>query len=208
MRRCRGVRVVPWVLGACLAVGSAWAGPEPAGGHSRATLARPVAGHAVLELRGGGSAPPGPGLPLQRATLCGEVAPLARVALESCGNGAGTLHNDAIADFFHLRAKGTVLQVAGARLEGAVQVGLGFAEVTRTADASGLKFGAATEAQPVEAAGTELSLSAKGRWWFSERAHAVVDLNAGLAHIPGAPQVVGTAGSAVPFAALTAGLGF
>jgi hypothetical protein len=180
----------------------------PSAGQSKATLSRPVAGHAVLELRGGGSAPAGPGLPMQRATICGELSPLARVAVESCGNGAGTLHNDAMADFFHVRAKVTALQRAGERLEGALQVGVGIAEVTSTADALGLKFGAAQELQPVEAAGTEASLSAKGRWWFSEKAHAVVDLNAGVAHIPGAPAVVGTPTSTVPFATLTAGLGF
>lgn len=186
---------------------SARAAPPPPVG-SRATLPRPVAGHALLELRGGPSTPSGPNLPIQRATLCGELTPLRRVGLESCGNGAGTLHNDQVADFFHVRARLTALELSRGRAEGALIVGLGVAEVTRTADAPGLRFGEASEANPIEAAGGELSFSAKGRWWFAEKAHLVTDLNLGVAHIPGAPAVVGTRGSAVPFAGLTAGLGF
>jgi hypothetical protein len=198
--------VVISLLHAVFAVDAAAAPPPPTG--SRATLPRPVAGHALLELRGGASAPTGPNLPIQRATLCGELTPLRRIGIESCGNGAGTLHNDAVADFFHIRARVTALELSRGRAEGALVVGVGIAEVTRTADAPGLRFGQASEANPIEAAGSELSFSAKGRWWATDKAHLVGDLNIGVAHIPGAPAVVGTQGSAVPFATFTAGLGF
>ena len=81
----------------------------------------------------------------------------------------------------------------------------------RTPDRPGFKFGAAKEAQPVEAAGAELSVSGKARIWLDPlgRVYTTADLNVGGAYIPGAPAVMGgDTGPLVPFASFTAGMGF
>ena len=93
------------------------------------------------------------------------------------------------------------------RTDGALLVGVGFTEVQRTADSPGFRFGPATEADPVEAAGAEASLSAKGRVWVDEKAYIVLDANAGAAWVPAAPDVFGQGGPMLGFAGLTVGFG-
>ena len=45
------------------------------------------------------------------------------------------------------------------------------------------------------------------RMWSSNQVYMVVDADAGLAHIPGAPEVMGAQDAQVPFGALTIGVG-
>lgn len=166
---------------------------------------RPLVGHPLFELRlgadVGGSEDPAP-----RPTICAELRPLSRLGLEACGSGAGTLNQSTAPGIMHLRARVETLRLDRQALQGVLVVGAGVAEVQRTLDEGGLRFGQAEEGA-VEAAGGEGSLSAQGRWWVHERTFVVVDANVGAAWIPGAPEAVGTRTPLVPFTGLTVGMG-
>lgn len=185
-----------WVL-----TSTALAGPS-----SETWRPRPVAGHPVFDLRVGVDRLED----VRHPFLCAEGAPTRWLSFEACGNGAGFLHQDPSPDMAHFRALGRLAGFGAGRGSIDLRVGGGFAEVQRGADAPGFRFGPAREADPVEAAGPEASASLKGRWWLdgAGRAYLVGDLAAGVALIPGAPDVFGRGGPAVPFAAFTAGLGF
>lgn len=179
--------------------------PALAGTDSAVVVPRPVAGHPVFEMRVGVDR-----IDQQHPFLCAEGAPLAWLSLEACGTGSGFLHRDEDPDMAHFRAKSRVLDATMGRGTVDWLVGAGFTEVQRTADEPGFRFGAAKSPDQVEAAGPEVSTSLKGRYYVDPgaRTYVTADLNAGVAVIPGAPTVMGTAGPVVPFAALTVGLGF
>lgn len=174
--------------------------------HSRAFKPAPVAGRPVLDLRVG----------IDRADarhpfLCAEIAPLGWLSVEGCGTGAGFLHQDpSFPDMAHFRARARTATATTGRASVDLLVGAGFAEVQRTADQPGFLFGQARSSDPVEAAGPEASLSLKGRYWVDPagKTYATADLNAGVAAIPAAPQVIGSGGPIVPFASFTFGFGF
>jgi hypothetical protein len=173
---------------------------------SEAYAPRPIAGHAVFDLRIGVDSVDG-----KHPYLCGEVLPLKWLSVEGCGTGSGILHHGDEPDLAHFRSRIRALHLDAARVTGDLLVGVGFAELQRTTDKPGFKFGKAKEDAPVEAAGAELSLSTKARVWLDDggRTYATADLNAGAAYIPGAPAVMGgTTKPLVPFAAITAGIGF
>lgn len=163
----------------------------------------PVAGYSVFEIRSGLSTVG----PADHPYICAELRPLERVSFEACGNGAGFLHNAPVPDLAHFRARAAVWREQRERWSGALVIGAGLAEVQRTADRPGFVL---DDPGPgaVEAAGPEVSASASGRYWFDERAFAVVDANVGVAYVPGAPSVIGYGGNAVPFLLITAGVGF
>lgn len=174
------------------------------------TLRRPVAGHAVFELRAGAdSRAGGPGEGPARPYLCGEVTPLKRVGVEACGNGAGVLQQRDLTDMAHFRVRVTAGEVQTEKWDWALIAGAGWAEIQRGADEAGFQFGQA-EAGQVEAAGAEASVSVKGRFWALEQGYGTVDLNMGAAVIPGAPEVTQgvVSGPVVPFGSITAGFGF
>ncbi|MBA2319965.1 MAG: hypothetical protein H0V89_02315 [Deltaproteobacteria bacterium] len=176
---------------------------------SRATLPRPVAGHPVLEVRGGLVASPGPG-PAAPPTVCVEGYPTSWLSFEACGNGSGYWHDAPAPDFLHLRARTRVAGVQAGRSSLDLVVGAGLAEIQSTADRPGFVLGVPTDPEPVEAAGPEASLTLRGRHWVdpAARLYTTAGLDAGAAAIAGAPRVLGTAGQIVPFVQLTVGLGF
>lgn len=171
---------------------------------SQAWKPRPVAGHAVFDLRVGVDQL-GPSHPY----LCGEVSPLPWLSLEGCGTGSGFLHQADEADMAHFRSRFRAAQWTRGRGELNLMVGGGFAEVQNTADRPGFKFGTPKEAAPVEAAGPEASVGLKGRAYLDPagRTYFTADWSSGAAYIPGAEAVMG-AGPVVPFTAVTMGLGF
>ena len=187
--------------------------PAQAGPNARLVLPRTVDERPLIELRGGIDSRPrpaseGPASPF----ICGELTPLRRVGVEGCGNGAGVLQNNDLSDFAHFRVRVTALQRTVGQWNMDVVTGVGWAEVQRGQDAAGFRFGAAQPGQ-VEAAGAEASVSVKGMVEVAGRLQGTVDLNAGAAVIPGAPEVLRTgdspgAGPVLPYVALTAGLGF
>ena len=169
--------------------------------HSR----RPVAGHAVFDLRAGVQTND-----LRHAYLCAEGSPTRWLSLEACGTGSGILHQSPTPDIAHFRTRVRALGGTVGRLDTDLLVGVGFAEVQATADRPGFKFGQAKSADQVEGAGPEASLSLKGRYWTDAggRTYISGDLNAGAAIVPSAPTIIGSEGPVVPFAAVTVGLGF
>jgi hypothetical protein len=166
---------------------------------------RPVAGHAILDVRVGVDR-----VGAKHPVICGEVAPVAWLSVEGCGTGSGVLHHGNEADMAHFRARMRTAGIDNGRTEIDFLVGLGLAEVQTAADEPGFKFGQPTEADPIEAAGPEASVAAKGRLWLDKggRTYTSADLSMGVAVIPGAPAVLDQQGPLVPFAALTVGLGF
>lgn len=169
-----------------------------------AFTAKPIAGHAVLDMRVGvASTEPG-----AHPYLCAEGSPLPWLSLEGCGTGAGFLHHGDQAEIAHFRARAPLVKRTFGRLDAMVMGGLGFAEVQAGADQAGFRFGAAKDERQIEGAGPEASLSVKARMWFDTRSYFTVDANTGIANVAAAPVVLGQEGPWVPFAAVTAGLGF
>jgi hypothetical protein len=186
--------------------GSTAAGSTAAG--STAVVPRPIAGHPVLELRGGVDTT---ALGRDKAplpTICAEVTPLDRFSLEACGNGAGVLHTADVPDTMHLRLRYAAARVRQGATEAALMLGAGMTEVASGIDAPGFRFGPATTPDQVEAAGPELSAGVKARWWPHSRAYVTFEIGGGAAWIPAAPTVVGTPGPVVGFGGVTVGAGF
>lgn len=165
----------------------------------------PVAGHPVFDMRVGVDR-----MDQSHPYICGELTPLGWLSIEGCGTGSGFLHHGDEPEMAHFRTRIRAVGIDKGRAELDLLVGAGFAEVQRTADRAGFKFGPATEPDPIEAAGPEASIGAKSRLWLDNGGKTYVsgDLTAGAAVIPGAPEVMGRGGPVVPFAALTFGLGF
>ena len=172
---------------------------------SRTISRRPVAGHAVFDLRAGVQASD-----LQHAYICAEGSPTAWLSLEACGNGSGVLHQSPSPDLAHFRSRVRAAGASVGRLDADLLFGVGFAELQRTADQPGFKFGRARADDQVEGAGPEASVSVKGRFWTDAggRTYVSADLNAGAAVIPAATTILDQDGPVVPFGALTVGLGF
>lgn len=173
--------------------------------HSETYKPAPVAGHAVFDMRVGIDR-----IDQNHPYICAEVAPLGWWTLEGCGTGNGFLHHGDEPDMAHFRTRFRTVGVDRGRAEADLLVGAGFAEVQRTADEHGFKFGKATEEHPVEAAGPEASVGLKSRIWLDDGGKTYVsgDLTGGAAFIPAAPAVLGRGTPLVPFAGLTVGLGF
>lgn len=188
-----------WLLAFALADEAADAGTS-----SRAFVARPFVGRPLLELRGGLDTVGGGRVP----QICGEVHVLRYLALDACGTGATWFHQQAADEMSHYRVEGSVPLLADGRGELWLQPGLGFAEVQAGNDAAGFRFRDTPEPGQNEAAGPEATVSVKGRLWLHERVYGIAEANAGLAHIPAAPAVMGIGSPTVPSATLTLGVGF
>lgn len=182
-------------------LGSARAGEGP---RLRTTVKRPD--RTYVDLRVGVLAAPGLG-PEAMGQICGTITPMKRIGIEACGNGAGVLHNRGGSDFAHFRLRATAWEQQSRDATWSLNMAAGFAEVQRSADAPGFRFGAAEDGQ-VEAAGPEVAVGLSTRRQAGGVGHWVVDLTAGVAHIDGAPAVMGVSGPVVPFVGLTMGAGF
>ncbi len=166
---------------------------------------KPVAGWAVVELRGGIQGVGGGA----NAMICGEVGVWRYVALEACGSGAGFLFPDRLpTEMVHFRAEATIPVWSKGRAEVVVQPGAGLAEIERGADAPGFLLGPARSPDQREGAGFEGSLGAKARLWAHEKVYITTEITGGAALIPSAPTVLGTGGPVVPFVTGTVGVGF
>jgi len=172
---------------------------------SQAFVPHPIAGHPVLDMRVGVDR-----IDTQHPFICGEVTALAWLSVEGCGTGSGFLHHGTEPEMAHFRTRGRVWGMDHKRSEIDALIGVGFAEIQVDEDAHGFKFGQAKEENQVEAAGAEISGSAKGRFWVDKggRTYVSGDLNVGMAYIPAAPVVTGGDTKVLPFAAVTVGFGF
>ena len=193
-----------WLAGAASADEPVVEAPAPLSTQTRFTP-NPVAGWAVVELRGGVQEVAGSG----NAMICAEVGVHRYVAFEACGSGAGFLYEGRTpAEMVHFRAEGSIPLWSRGRTGLWLQPGAGIAEVENGADQSGFLFGPARSSTQREGAGPEGSLGLKARVWPSERMYGTIELNGGAAHIPSAPVVLQGRGPWVPFVTTTIGVGF
>jgi hypothetical protein len=183
-----------------LLLATAFAAEPPPAIASEVFLPRPFLGRPVVDVRGGWQAD-------GNATICAEASPLVFVSLDACGTGSGWFHQRPTTEMSHYRVEANLPLARTGRFEALLQPGVGLAEVQRDGDAPGFRFERTAGPQQTEAAGPEATLSVRGRGWFHHRAYASVEINAAVAHIPAAPQAVGSPSSTVPSAALTVGLG-
>ena len=166
-------------------------------------MERPL--RAVVDLRAGVAS--APGLDAEAAgQFCGRVSPHRRWAVEACGGGAGVLHNRDGVDFAHFRLRAEPWQRHRGDTTWAIGVSGGLAEVQASRDAPGFRLGPAKEGQ-VEAAGPEVAVGLTSRRGSEKSGLWVMDLTAGVAHIEGAPAVMGVDSPVVPFVGLTMGIG-
>ncbi|MCB9669382.1 MAG: hypothetical protein H6736_00920 [Alphaproteobacteria bacterium] len=182
-----------------LALAGAWA---QEGVVQQGFVRHEVAGRPILELRGGAQS-----TAVEQPVICLEGAPLSWLSLETCGNGAGILHQQPGYDMVHFRAKARALHRERDRTTLDLFGGLGLTEVQSTTDRPGFAMGR-QEAGSVEAAGPSVAASAKGRLYATPGTYVVADASVGAAWIPGAPAVFGRGGPVTPFASVTVGLGF
>jgi hypothetical protein len=165
---------------------------------------RPVAGWALLEVRGGLQAAEG-----ATPMFCVEAAAPRWLTLEGCGSGAGFLYPAGGQwEMVHFRGEANVPLRSWGRTEAFLQPGAGVAEIEAGQDQAGFLFGEARSADQREGAGLEGSVSGKVRLWPTDRLHVDAELNVGGAWIPSAPVVLGTASGFVPFAIGSVGVGF
>jgi hypothetical protein len=163
-----------------------------------------VAGHPVLELRGGLAASPA----ATGGVLCAEVSPVAPVAVDACGTGGGFLTPDAGSEMMHLRVEMNVGLYEGHRTDLTLQPGLGMAEIQRGADEPGFRFGPASSPSQRDGAGLDAAASLKGRVWPTGGVYVSAEVSVGAGWIQAAPVVLGGGGTVVPYALGTVGLGF
>ena len=139
--------------------------------------------------------------------ICGELRLWSKLSVEGCGNGLGVFQNTTLSDIAHFRAKWSLWQKSAGSAVFASGIGVGFTELQRGPDKPGFLFGSAAEDQ-TEAAGPELSASFSSRQQISKDVYMLIDLSAGLSHIPGAPIVMGSESPTMLFTAATVGIGF
>ena len=139
--------------------------------------------------------------------ICGELRLWKKLSVEGCGNGLGVFQNTTLSDIAHFRAKWSLWQKSAGSTVFSSGIGAGFTELQRGPDKPGFLFGSATEGQ-TEAAGPELSASFTSRQLVSKDVYMLIDLSAGLSHIPGAPIVMGSESPTMLFTAATIGMGF
>jgi hypothetical protein len=164
----------------------------------------PLAGHPVVEVRAGVAADAGDAA-APHPYLCAEVTPLVWLSVEGCGTGQGFLYPSTGPDVAHFRARGHVARLRRGRLELEGIVGAGLAEAERGPDRPGFVL---SGDDPVETAGPEGVAAGVLRLWLSRRTYAILDVTAGAAWMPGAPEVLGTGSEWVPVGAVTVGAGF
>lgn len=146
-----------------------------------------------------------------RPTLCLETSPLPMLqplAFEACGTGSGLLHNDPGGELAHFRAKWRVKNWRVQRHWLVLAPSAGFAELETGVDRPGFRVNPDRAAGGTAAGGPEASLSLA---WFVSLGgdfEWLVDANAGMAYIPGAPRLQAPGNRAQPFATLSLGVGW
>ena len=142
-----------------------------------------------------------------RDELCLEVAPIAALSLEGCGNGSGFLHTEPVAELAHFRAKLRVASWAtrGVRVE--PQVALGFAELQLGEDAPGFDFGG-TDAARGSTAGPEAGLWLRALVPLDGGFEGVAAIGVSLAYLAHADALVRPQPAVQPSLGGTFGLSF
>ena len=138
--------------------------------------------------------------------VCLEVAPLKFWTIETCGTGAGTWRGNQGTQMAHLR---TELQPYRFTFHGIAfdpQLGLGISELQVGADDAGLRLGNASG--KTDTTGPEATLSLQAKLPARFDLEFLVEATFGVAYFVHAPQMVLPRAPTVPFAAVSAGIGF
>lgn len=135
--------------------------------------------------------------------ICGELPLAGAWSFQGCGSGSGILHRaqpDTI-DLTHFRTNYDVSLPAGF----SAAPGVGLAEVQRGRDEPGFVFEPENRPRTAEASGPEAAV--EFAWSPNGQSNSLETLrlkwDAGVAWIPGAPQVVDTSSTVVPFTTIT-----
>lgn len=142
----------------------------------------------------------------KRPNICLEVAPLARLAFESCGTGNGFLHTDPEPEMAHFRGHWSLADWRWNKAWLRPRVGAGFAELQMGADQPGFHFGNAGGG--VETAGPEALASMQMVVGMGAGFEMVSELHAGAAYLTHAPELSSRQPATQPFGGLTLGLGW
>ena len=141
-----------------------------------------------------------------KPTLCIEGVLNRNISIESCGTGYGFVHHSPGIDLVHFRGKWSVLNRNYGNSQILGQLGVGFAEVQVADDALGFHF--TGTGSGVETAGPELSSSAQWILSLGRHTELVTDLNAGVATLKHAPELIVPQPQIFPFFELSVGLGW
>ncbi len=142
-----------------------------------------------------------------RPTFCGEIAPIARLSIEACGNGSRALHSDPIPELAHYRILWALDEWAVESVWLRPRLGAGFAELQVGEDAPGFFFGG-TDAGQGETAGPEGVFSLQLVQPMGAGFDLIGDLNAGIAWLSHAGALQQPKSEVQPFAGLSLGVGF
>jgi hypothetical protein len=139
--------------------------------------------------------------------ICGEVAPLAVLAISACGSGAGFLNDQTSPEVAHFRANVTLASflVKSVWLQPRLQ--MGFAEMQVGEDAAGFDF-LGTGATGMATAGLEAGASLRGLVPMYRGVELVGELSLGLAYFAHAPELLRPQSAWQPSATMTVGVGF
>lgn len=141
------------------------------------------------------------------AVICIEGKPWSVLTIESCGTGAGLFRELRGTDVAHFRAKWQVLSRPLAHGRVSARIGLGFAELEIADDEPGFRFGGVND-DSVETAGPEASASIQYLAPLGSGVEAIVNVTAGMAWLPHAPDLPDPQGEYLPFVGLEVGAGW
>ena len=141
------------------------------------------------------------------AVICVEATPWKLLSLETCGTGAGLFRELRGVDVAHFRAKWSVFQHKQQAGQLRVQAGLGVAELEVGPDEPGLSFGRLPP-NAVETAGPEATASIQYLMPLGHGVEALLNLTAGFAWMPYAPDLVNPQDEWQPFVGFDVGAGW
>ncbi len=139
--------------------------------------------------------------------ICGEVAPLAVLAVAACGNGSGVLYDQGMAEIAHFRATFTPISWHLRELWFQPRLSLGIAEMQVGVDAPGFDFGG-TGPTGMATAGPEAGAALRGLWPIYKGLEVVSELSLGLAYFSSARELVRPQSTWQPSATVSLGVGF
>ena len=141
------------------------------------------------------------------AVICIEATPWWRLSIESCGTGAGLFRDLRTTDVAHFRAKWQVLARPLAHGSVRMRLGVGFAELEVADDDPGFRFGGVGD-DAAETAGPEATASIQYLAPLGRGVEAIVNVTAGMAWLPHAPDLVVPQDEWLPFVGLEVGAGW
>ena len=137
-----------------------------------------------------------------------QVSATQSLSVETCGTGAGFLHQDPAPEMAHFRLKWAIERWD--ILDGVVEVqaGLGFSELQLGKDEPGFTFGSPSSQRAVETAGPEASMSVQWMYPLDLGLELIGDATFGAAWLEHAPELIEAREKLSPFGEISAGVGW